>query len=143
MMTVKSPARILRDVKRITNYMMKKNAQNRLSITRLDEIDIPPVPTEPNLQNQLDFKTGEMNVQQVRMSEMENNFYRSEFLPYCPECDHTYKREQVLIFREHCRRMHNWLWCRNWDKGEGCEFATTVYAELQEHLDSCNIKPLL
>ena len=53
---------------------MKKNAQIRLSITRLDEIDISPLPTEQNLQNQLDFKSREVNVQQVRISEMEYNF---------------------------------------------------------------------
>ena len=70
----------------------------------------------------------------------ENNLIRSEFPPYCPECDQTYKREQVMTFREHCRVMHDWLWCENWHRGEGCELATTSYDELQEHLVSCDFK---
>ena len=61
--------------------------------------------------------------------------------PYCPECDLTYMCEEVLIFREHCRVEHEWLWCKNWFKGDGCEFATTEKKELKKHMKVCQLKP--
>ena len=67
----------------------------------------------------------------------EEKIVRSALRPYCPECDHLFKREQVLYFREHCRVMHDWLWCSNWYKGDGCEFATTCKEELELHMQSC------
>ena len=56
---------------------------------------------------------------------------------YCPECDVIYKCEEVLIFREHCKAQHGWLWCTNWNKGDGCEFATTSDDELKMHVKTC------
>ena len=43
-MTYKSPARILRDVKRITKFLYKKKPKPSLLVTFVNMIDIPPSP---------------------------------------------------------------------------------------------------
>ena len=40
----KSPARILRDVKRITKFVSQKRPKPSLSITFVNRIEIPPIP---------------------------------------------------------------------------------------------------
>ena len=122
-----SPAKILRNVKRITKFIeSKKKSQPVLSVLILDH------PTSQEALTTCILPS--LSILPVV------DIIRSEFRPYCPECDKTYKREQVMTFREHCRVMHDWLWCENWHRGEGCEFATTSYDELQEHLVSCDFK---
>ena len=148
-----SPARILRNVMRMTKFIEKKSILNPvLSVTILDQIDIIPtsqkvltVYTLPSIS--ITAKSKALSCHKFKPIDIfpgpgcDDSLIRSEFPPYCPECDETYKREQVLIFREHCEVTHDWLWCDNWFRGDGCEFATTIYEELQEHLDSCDIKP--
>ena len=91
-----------------------------LTITNLPAISIPPDPPNP--------------------FNKEDEIIMSELQPYCPECDHLFKREQVMFFREHCRVMHKWLWCENWHRGEGCELATTCSEELKKHMETCHIE---
>ena len=36
--------------------------------------------------------------------------------------------------------MHDWLWCENWYKGEGCEVAEESQEELDKHMETCHVK---
>ena len=147
-----SPGRILRNVKRITKFIeRKRKSKPVLCVTILDQIDIYPtsqkVLTACNLPNlSIEAKRKHLSrrtFQQINIlpgAGFDDDIIMSKLRPYCPECDKTYKREEVLLFRDHCRVMHDWLWCENWYRGKGCEFATTLYEEMQEHLDSCNSK---
>ena len=140
-MCYSSPARILRNIKRITKFIERKSIiKPVLSVTILDQINLYPTshkvimaakskPISCQTFQQIDILPG---------ADCDGSLIRSESHPYCPECDKTYKRERVLIFREHCTVFHDWLWCENWYIEDGCEFATTMYEELQEHLE---IKP--
>ena len=139
-----SPARILRNIKRITKFIERKSIfKPVLSVTILDQINI--YPTSQNvLTAAKSISLSCQTIEQIDIlpgADCDGSLIRSEFYPYCPECDKTYKREQVMLFREHCRVIHDWLWCKNWYRGDGCEFASTMYEELQEHHKSCEIKP--
>ena len=112
-----SPARILRNIKRITKFIERKSIfKPVLSVTILDQINI--YPTSQNvLTAAKSISLSCQTIEQIDIlpgADCDGSLIRSEFYPYCPECDKTYKREQVMLFREHCRVIHDWLWCKNW-----------------------------
>ena len=140
-----SPARVLRNVKRMTKFIERKmKSEPVLSVVILPQTNIYPTPQKvlTNIPSRsIAAKRKLLSCQTLQQINIlpdaisDDNLIMSEFCPYCPECDVTYKREQVLEFREHCRKMHDWLWCENWYRGDGCEYATISYQELQYRTD--------
>ena len=52
---------------------------------------------------------------------------------YCPECDIILKYKVLLLYRNHCKAEHGWLYCENSIKMEGCYFTTTTNEDLMKH----------
>ena len=128
-----SPARILSNVKRITKFIESKiKSKPVLSVALLDQINI--YPTSQKVLAACTLPSQSITAKMKHLSRqtlqpgagLDDDCILSEFHPYCPECDQTYKREEVLKFIEHCKVMHGWY------RGEGCEFTTTLYEEMQE-----------
>ena len=190
----KSPAKLLRNVRRITKFLEKKPKVSSLSITALPpknispvlrclnlslpvSIEIPPWSANPAMITDLkpqpwpdyyddhdlrqhprlhddddcpqpvlhsvhdDYTKNKNTSTDTPIEDEENEeIVMSEFANYCPECDLMFRLEQVMIFREHCMIMHDWLWCKNWYKGNGCEVATTSMEDLKKHMETCDVK---
>ena len=122
----KSPAKKIRSLKRLLNFLSQKMSQ--------------PEPTSNDVSNSDNHKKNSTKEIAIQTSEQSEEVVRSEFASYCPECDKIYLCEQVLMFRDHCRVLHDWLWCENWFRGDGCAFAREHEEEVKIHMKSCNVK---
>ena len=130
-----SPAKKIRSLQRLICFLKKKISDNS-SLAICPQKIQSSSPSDSNLTT---FILQTISIPPKPFNEHEE-IVTSDLQPYCPECDHLFKREQVLYFREHCRVMHNWLWCENWYRGEGCEVAEESQEELDKHMETCHFK---
>ena len=89
--------------------LLKIKSKPVLSVAILDQINIYPtsqkVLTACTLPSQsITAKMKHLSRQTLQPGAgLDDDCILSEFHPYCPECDQTYKREEVLKFIEHCK----------------------------------------